>query len=405
MKNTILISLSLIASIGFAQTNLVPNSTFEKTDKKKVKVKGQIALANPWTSPTLVQSDLYVTKTKIFEIGIPANSYGEEKPMEGSGYAGITAYSYKGKIPRSYLQVQLTEVLEEGKEYCVKFHVSLADLSKYACDNLGISLSNEAMTANNSDVLKFDSYIVSRRLTIYEAQYDWAPICGIYKAKGGEEYITIGNFMPDEKLKTKKVKRPRGFTKPQKNTAYYYIDNVSVITLEDAGKCDCDVIPGMENAETVKRDFNSDENVNTTTIKIINTDGSSVTSGAKGENSSTSTNSATSNSDDNIDGMMVEFDSKSYAMNPEAISKTDKIVAYMKANNKSKIILTGYIDASESDVEKLDGRRVGAIYKYIVSKGIAKEKITRELGGDYAINEKQKTKNMRVEVTLNDASD
>ena len=402
MKNIILIILSLITCVGFAQTNLVPNPTFEKMDKKKVKTKGQIASATPWTSPTLVQSDLYVTKTKVFEIGIPENSYGEEKPMEGTGYAGFTAYSYKGKTPRSYLQVQLTEVLEEGKEYCVKFHVSLADLSKYASNHLGIALSNEAMTANNSDILKFDSYIESKRLTIYDAQFDWAPICGIYKAKGGEEYITIGNFTADEKLKTMKVKRPRGFTKPQKNAAYYYVDNVSVIPLEEEIKCDCDVIPGMENAETVKRDFNSDKGVNTTTVKIINTDGTSVTNGAQTESSQTS---STTNSNKNIDGMIIEFDSKSYSMTPTATGLADKIVAYMKVNSKAKITMTGYIDASEGDVEKLDGRRVGTIYKYIVSKGVAKEKITRELGGDYAIDETKPEKNRRVEVALSDASE
>jgi len=397
MKKTIPIILSLISVVGYAQTNLVPNPTFNQVEKK-LKEKGQINVATPWTSPTLAQADLYVTKTKVVEIGVPANEYGEESPMLGDNYAGILAYSYKSKVPRTYLQVKLTEPLEEGKEYCVKFHVSLADLSKYSINHLGIALSNDAMTANNSDILKFDSYIQSKKLKVYDAQYNWDPICGIYTAKGGAEYITIGNFEPDEKLTLKTVKRPKGFTKPQKTDAYYYIDNVSVISLEEAVKCDCDVTPGMENAETIKRDFNSDKDVNTTTVKIINTDGTTNTQGSNiGSSTTTTTSSGTTN---DINGMIIEFSSKSVAMSKTATTQADKIVAYLKENIDEKVALTGYFDASEADVEKLDGKRISTIYKYILSKGITKDRVERNLGGNVPIDDKVKTKNMRVEVSL-----
>ena len=102
--------------------------------------------------------------------------------MKGTGYAGILAYSYKNKSPRSYLQVQLTEKLEAGKEYCVQYHVSLADLSKYACNHLAVAITDKAVTANNSDVLKVESFIESRKLKIYETQFYWTPICGVFKA-------------------------------------------------------------------------------------------------------------------------------------------------------------------------------------------------------------------------------
>ena len=391
----------LILFVGsvFSQTNLVPNSTFEKVGKK-IKGKGEIEVATPWTSPTLAQADLYVPKSKNFNITIPENSYGEEKPMEGTGYAGIMAYSYKNKVPRSYLQVQLTEKLEEGKKYCVRYHVSLADLSKYSCNHLGVAITDKAMTANNSDILQFDTYIESRRKVIYETQFYWEPICGVFEAKGGEEYLTIGNFTEDLKLATKKIKRPRGFTKPQTYDAYYYVDNVSVVLLEDVKKCDCDVIPGMENAETVKKDFSSDKSVNTTTVKIINTDGSveSKGPGAVGGKGSVGKDAA-SVEVDGVDGMMINFSAKLSSIEAST-AKLDIVVAYMKENATSKILVTGYIDASETDVEKLDGRRVGAVYKYLVSKGIAKERIGRELGGDFAIDEKKPTKNMRVEISL-----
>ncbi|PCJ24897.1 MAG: hypothetical protein COA97_08745 [Flavobacteriales bacterium] len=396
MKNTLLIILSIISTVCFSQTNLVPNSTFEKIEKK-IKGKGEINVATPWTSPTLAQADLYVPKTKNYNISIPENSYGEEKPMEGTGYAGIIGYSYKNKVPRSYLQVQLTEQLEEGKEYCIKYHVSLADLSKYSCNHLGVAITDKAMTANNSDILKFDSYIESRKLVVYETQFYWTPICGVYKAKGGEEYLTIGNFTEDAKLQLKKVKRPRGFTKPQTYDAYYFIDNVSVTPIEEAKKCDCDATPGMENAETIKRDFNSDKSVSAKTLKIINTDG---TTSSDKKTTSAAESDANPEVNEDVDGMIIAFSPKLYAIGGAATSQLDIVASYLKANKTHKIAITGYVDASESDVDKLDGRRVGAVYKYLISKGVAKERIEREMGGEDAIDEKKKTKNMRVEIAL-----
>ena len=60
----------LVSLVGLSQTNLVPNSTFEKIGKK-IKDKGEIKVAEPWGSPTLAPADLYVEKTKNYSISIP----------------------------------------------------------------------------------------------------------------------------------------------------------------------------------------------------------------------------------------------------------------------------------------------------------------------------------------------
>ena len=389
MKNRLIIAFSLIATVGFSQTNLVPNPTFEKIEKK-VKLKGEIKGATPWVSPTLAKADLYIPKTKNFNISIPENDYGKEKPMEGSGYAGFVGYSYKGKEPRTYLQVKLTEKMKAGEGYCVKYHVSLADLSKYATNHLGAALTEKAITANNSDVLKFENFIESKRLAIYDKQYYWTPMCGVYNAKGGEEYLTIGNFTEDAKLKTLKVKRPRGFNKPQKYTAYYYIDNVSITPIKEAEKCNCDVVEGMENAEVVKSGFGSADRGKATTIKIVNTDGSaasvggSLDVGAKGK----------------VDGMKIMFESGAFSVVKSA-NNLDKVAAYLKENIDEKVIVSGFIDASEADVEKLAGKRATSVYNYLVSKGVKKERVVRKIkGAAFPLDVKDKSKNRRVEIKV-----
>jgi OOP family OmpA-OmpF porin len=392
IKNTLVVTMVLVSVVSFSQTNLVPNSTFEKISKK-IKTVGEISVAEPWGSPTLAPADLYVEKTKNSSISIPDNAHGAEKPMKGSGYAGIFAYSYKNKIARSYLQVKLTEKLKAGKEYCVRYHVSLSDLSKYATNHLGVAITKVAVTANNSDVLKFESFIESRKLTVYEKQFYWTPICGVFKAEGGEEFLTIGNFTEDDKLETKKVKRPKGFSSPQVNDAYYYIDNVSVIDVASSKKkCDCDVTPGMENVETVRKDFSSDKSVNTTTVKIINTDG--TTGGASSDSPEVSVKG------EKVDGMKIMFDEGKSSVDA-SFSKLDKVVAYLKENIDERIKISGYIDESEKTVEKLAGKRVGAVYKYLVSKGVSKTRIERNIGGsDSPVHKKDVKKNMRLEIVV-----
>lgn len=381
MKNLLAIILFLFSTIIIAQTNLVPNHDFN-TVGKKLKEKGQIIMAEPWISPTLTQADLYIKKTKNPEINIDGNMYGAEEPMVGDNFAGILAYSPKGKVPRSYLQVQLTEPLQEDIEYCVTFHVSLADLSKYACNYLGAYLSNDAVTANNNDILQFEPQIVSRRLTVYEQQYSWIPVCAKFKAKGGEEYLTIGNFTLEPNLKIGKVKRPKGYNSPQTNDAYYFIDNIIVLPASEVEKCDCDFIPGVDDIETTNKTFKSDLTGQSTKVKIIDSDGSSLT---------TKTTAS-------IDVLNLFFEAKKDGISAEVVKKLDNLINYLKTNPKDTILLDGFIDESEKGEDKLDGKRVGSVYKYLVSKGVAKERIIKEMQG--VATGKEKAENMKVEIQI-----
>jgi outer membrane protein OmpA-like peptidoglycan-associated protein len=391
MKNISLSILGLLlSSTIIAQTNLVPNHNFQKVTKK-VKEKGQINMAAPWISPTLSVADLFLKSAKGTEVAVPENAYGSEEPMSGDNYAGIMAYSYKGKSPRTYLQVKLTEQLKEGEEYCVTFHVSLSDLSKYATNYIGAYLSSNEVSANNNDVLQFDPQIVSRRQIVYETQFYWTPICAKFIAKGGEEYLTIGNFTPEERLKLNKAKRPQGFNTPQTNDAYYYVDNVSVTPSKEVEKCDCDFIPGVDDMETLNSTFKSDATGTENKVKIIDSYGSSSATKDVPKVVAPNTKEA--------QDVVLFFDSKKMDLNADATSKLDAVITYLKANPKSKVSLVGYIDVSEKDEDKLDGKRVGAVYKYILSKGVVKENVLKSMEG---LNNAQKdaAKNMKVEVKI-----
>ena len=116
MKNlTIIITiLSTVFKLSAQdENNLVLNPSFESVDGKLKKLT-QIYLANDWDSPTALKADLFSSSISG-DISVPRNIYGKEFPKDGENYAGILAYSYNNKKPRTYLQSQLIKPMASGE--------------------------------------------------------------------------------------------------------------------------------------------------------------------------------------------------------------------------------------------------------------------------------------------------
>ena len=77
---------------------------------------------------------------------------------------------------------------------------------------------------------------------IYNARYNWEPVCMTYKASGKEEYLTIGNFYNNKETKYEKLKKLTNFRGTQIPTAYYYLDQVEVFIMEDPAECACNQV-------------------------------------------------------------------------------------------------------------------------------------------------------------------
>ena len=152
----ILIIPLLFSVIIFAQEdeNLVSNPSFESMDGKLKKLK-QINVAKYWDSPTALKADLF-SKKKDAPVSAPINIYGKEHPKDGDNYAGILMYSYNNKSPRTYVQTQLVNPLTAGLDYCVKFNISLSDLSKYAVNNIGLHFGVEPLSLEGKGDIIFN---------------------------------------------------------------------------------------------------------------------------------------------------------------------------------------------------------------------------------------------------------
>jgi hypothetical protein len=143
--------------------------------------------------------------------------------------------------------------LKKGQRYCVKYYVSLSDLSKYASDELGAYMSKMLIKKDDESNLTYNAQVPVLRTKVYDDMYSWQGVCGIYDAQGDEQYMIIGNFSASEKTNTTKPKRPKGENRPQKMEAYYYIDDVSVIPIKTAGECSCEQLDKAESEYVFSR--------------------------------------------------------------------------------------------------------------------------------------------------------
>jgi outer membrane protein OmpA-like peptidoglycan-associated protein len=240
------LSFCLIAGATFAQKStpsteksdeMVVNGSFEQFDGK-LKKYGHFNFVKDWSTATQVPANLFSKSAEGTVVGAPRNAFGEQEPI-GDTYAGIVAYSYRNSEPRSYLTTRMTTDMVEKQMYCLKFKISLAELSKYAVNNVGIYFSKHVVDLQtDNSIIQKDVYTAGRNEVI-DKMDGWYYYCKIVQGKGFERYLTIGNFSTDETTTANKVKRPSGFTEVQKNIAYYYIDDVSVKKIQYPGECDC----------------------------------------------------------------------------------------------------------------------------------------------------------------------
>jgi outer membrane protein OmpA-like peptidoglycan-associated protein len=236
-------SVALVGLVSFSNpvwgqesnVNLVKNGSFETPSKggKLPKKLGGINFCEFWNSPTGVKADFYSSDVKDVETGIsvPQSKYGKEEPTYGKNYAGIHVYlTGKKQQERSYLTGELSTPLKKKKLYCVEYYVSLAEGSKYATNNIGAKFDKKVEFKPDkipfpgvADILHPDN-----ESKIFNSANGWHKICGTYEAKGGEQFITIGNFAANNKTKNEPFKKSKNAKATALQSAYYFIDNVSV---------------------------------------------------------------------------------------------------------------------------------------------------------------------------------
>jgi len=151
-------------------------------------------------------------------VGIPSNMYGSQPAFSGNGYLG--AY-FNSNLPqyREYIQGRLISPMLPGHTYHVVFNVSLAESSRMALGSLGVHFAANAPYMTSTAGLTVTPQAKSAPGLYFQDTTLWMEFAVDYKAAGGEQYITFGNFEPEAGTDTLRIKAGGG------NAAYYYIDH------------------------------------------------------------------------------------------------------------------------------------------------------------------------------------
>ncbi len=245
-----------------------------------------------WFRANSATSDYYHTDATV-PIGYDANrgaripyiwAADSLSPVTGDAYAGIAVKRVSGSNIadeyREYLAARLTQPLEQGKTYMVKFRYSMATYksaeeeksefykNKYYLKKLGVAFvdttqpiysratngfSTTYWTTQSSDyftnTLEFDSagyqMVENNNLGYYEAPLWGEFIEHISPNQSGLKYIIIGNF--DQQISLFDIIRIKGRNGITPNSLgtypfYFLIDDVEVREVANPDSCECKYI-------------------------------------------------------------------------------------------------------------------------------------------------------------------
>ena len=334
----------MCGQLSAQSVNLVPNGSFEATTGKIKKV-GAIEEVTGWTSPTGAKADVFLPN-KLTTINVPENMYGKEVAKEGNNYVGIVAYSMNNKVPRSYVTVKLDAPLKKGVRYCVTFNLSLSEASKYACNQIGANFSSKTSPTAEKVTMIDVAHVQQRDNKIINITYNWEKICGVYEAKGGEKYLTIGNFIKDENVKTEINKKPKEMKVEVTPSAYYFLDDVSVVMMDASAECSCAGDEPKNEYSTTVFQKSVITNSKMTPAQVVN-------------------------------AQQTFFAFGKANLSPDGKTMLDLIAQKMTENPTMKLEIDGHSDAMEDSVgvEKtqysgMAEKRALAVFEYLKSKGI-----------------------------------
>lgn len=202
--------------------NLVPNGSFE-TYTNCPTFGSQIYYASPWIGKDNNSVD-YFNACALPPRSVPYSGAGFQYAKDGVAYGALWAYNGVNNNYREYAQIQLTSSLIANNNYYIRFYINQYQLGKYSVNSMGAAITTTAIgiTGGIGSVLNYSSSILKYGNPIISDTLNWVEISGVYKALGGEQYLTIGNFHNDINTDTLAVNYSNY------PGAYYYLDDVSL---------------------------------------------------------------------------------------------------------------------------------------------------------------------------------
>lgn len=365
------LSNSLLAQERNIVENLVPNGNFDMGRSKSRSVR-------PWR---------YTNTVDVYLQNVPprygrTTTWNLPSPHSGNKYVGLRLE----KKYREFIQIKLSETLKAGTKYYFEMWVCPSEDVPYKVINIGASFYHNKIPYTFSDNLirnpaniKFQDYQGIKG----SAPNQWIKVSGVYRARGGERYLTIGDFSVSKRDKQLVANNWYNFLKFHFE-AYYFIDSVKMYKIPDIQPEEKNIKETIANTETKEIPADS-----------VDMDMSKENYIYKIEAQKTLTLKR------------VNFEFGSAKLLSSSYSDLELVLEYLHQNGDSKIKIMGFTDNVGDDDSnlKLSQKRAKAVYDYFIKNKVDKSRLTYIGYGEskpIATNEtpKGRKQNRRVEIEL-----
>ncbi|MHB8260678.1 MAG: OmpA family protein [Bacteroidia bacterium] len=350
---SLLIVSYLISQVCSSQTlvnkTLIPNGSFENYRKKSDNLK----VAIPWKPVSSVD---YLQAPLSNDTSICKGA------RTGECYVGLRLQ----KKYKEFIEVKLSESLKRGNYYQFECYLRLAFWSNAVLKSFGVYISKGGMVSVTYPEKDCVLDTVNTK-TGLNGGYCWFRVKGIYKASGGEKYVTIGNFSPKLKEDMLKINPlSAGFKE-----AYYFVDDVSLKWLK----------PAVDEVRTVYVDSIKYEKDSVLQVKKNVQTGEKIT-------------------------LKIAFQQGKSLLLAESFPELNKLTQYLFRHPNLVIRIDGHSDNSGSKLknQKLSEQRARAVFEYLITHGVQNKIYYQGYGSSMPVadnnTDEGRAKNRRVEFEI-----
>lgn len=362
----LLISLSFWTYGEAQDINLVLNPSFEK----RVYFEQASPISN-WSKCLKDDTPDYIEFSKRGEPEFYYRKYiGGLLPYDGEAYAGIFCLRTNKLMGvedvREFIQVPLKEPLKKDTIYRVSLAIALDPESTIAIHNFNMHFSHEAVNLKREKQI-FDLNPQIRFQDSFLESITWIELASSYKAKGYESHLILGNFLPDNRSRKKRVAFESKMLKKWdlhelEDAAYYYIDKVTIMKDSDwqdilTEENPIDSLQVSENAPATDNPIEPDPGRDTVYVNIFEV-----------------------KADSSIILSNIFFDFDKSDLLPESFNELDRLNNQLNEYSDLSIIIEGHTDNMGTFEYNMDLslRRARAVVEYLRTQGLPEERIKYE---------------------------
>jgi outer membrane protein OmpA-like peptidoglycan-associated protein len=324
----------LVAGFSLDAQNLVPNPGFEEFKfcpggyserPEEFHVKDWYP-ANPGTPD-------HFNSCSHGEADVPHNWAGVSDAFEGHGYVGLYAWMNIDINYREFVQCKLISPLIKDSLYVFRFHYKLSSYSKFSIDRIGVLLTDSMVSWKRDRAPNISpTFHALRDSALTEHTGSWETGSWEFRASGGEQFVTIGNFYDNAQTRHYDIQ----FRTPQqvllKDAAYYYLDGIELYSPF-----------AKDSIDNLRPGFTPDR--------------------------------VALNTDYILKNIQFEFDS--YKLLATSFDELDQLAAYALKYPRLLLQLSGHTDdiGGERYNKRLSENRAKTVAKYLLMQGVATERV------------------------------